>query len=263
MRVVLWIGSQPNQTALAHKIHTMYPLAGIVVETRIGKSEITLDKIIERLILSKIGDAWTYMLGQYSRQYPSYPDTKLLHVGNINSEEAYEFSKELAPDLIIVSGTRLVRNKMLSIQPSIGILNLHTGLSPYVKGGPNCTNWCLANDEPHLIGNTIMWIDAGVDTGNIITTETTAFTGGETLRDVHMKVMEHGHSLYLKAIQTLASGIRPSVDQRTITEGKTYKNKQWGLKEKFALLKNFGSFGKDVRSAEYKQKQAELVTVKI
>jgi methionyl-tRNA formyltransferase len=112
---------------------------------------------------------------------------------------------------------------MLSIKPSIGILNLHTGLSPYVKGGPNSTNWCIANNELYLIGNTIMWIDEGIDPGNIVTTEITEFTGDERLTDVHIKVMDHGHNLYLKAIDNLAQGRPSSVDQKTIVKAKHIK----------------------------------------
>ena len=199
----------------------------------------------------------------YERMYKSYPDTKILPVMNINSEEAYNFTNDLAPDLIIVSGTRLIKNKMLSIKPSIGILNLHTGLSPYIKGGPNSTNWCIANNELYMIGNTIMWIDAGIDTGNIVTTEITEFTGDERLTDVHVKVMEHGHALYLKAIDKLAHGVQSSVDQNTICKGKTYTTKQWKLRNKFAMLRNFRSFKQNIQSPEYLTGKEKVITVKI
>ena len=181
MKVVLWIGNESNQKALACKIADRFSVAGIVRETRKTKSKITLkklfEKIIEKLFLSTIAKSWFGMKGNYEKKFPSYPDTKILDVENINSNEAYQFSLDLNPDLIIVSGTRLVKEKMLSIEPKLGILNLHTGLSPYVKGGPNCTNWCIATEQFHLIGNTIMWIDLGIDTGNILSTEFTNLTG--------------------------------------------------------------------------------------
>jgi methionyl-tRNA formyltransferase len=263
MKIVLWIGNKPNQRALANKIHDIYPLAGLVVESRPTKSKITFGKIIEKLFLFPISNAWKNMQAYYSNLYANYPNVKRLNTQNINSEESFNFTNEINPDLIIVSGTRLIKEKMLSINPSIGILNLHTGISPYVKGGPNSTNWCIANKELHLIGNTIMWIDIGVDTGNIVTTEITDFTGDESLTQVHIKVMEHGHKLYLKAIDMLAKGIKSNVDQDSIGKGATYTNKQWGLKQKISLIFNFMSFRKDIKSANYAKQREKVITIKI
>ena len=263
MKIVLWIGNKPNQRALANKIHSIYPVSGIIVESRNTKTKITIDKIIEKLFLSSISNAWKGMQNFYTDKYPSYPDVRILHSKNINSDEALQFTDEIAPDLIIVSGTRMIKEKMLSIKAGIGIINMHTGLSPYVKGGPNSTNWCIANKQLYLIGNTVMWIDKGIDTGNIIATEITDFTGDESLLDVHIKVMEHGHDLYLRAIEKLAEGVRQSVRQDDIGPGMTYLSKQWQLKQKIAMVLNFKSFKKDITSAMYHKEKEKVVTVKL
>ena len=267
MKIVLWIGNEENQKALANKIHALYPITGIITETRIHKPKITsvkiFEKVIEKLFLRSIGQAWRGMKTFYRTKYSSYPQTHMLDVENINSEVAYQFTKELSPDLIIVSGTRLVKEKMLSLKPAIGILNLHTGLSPYIKGGPNCTNWCLATKQYHLIGNTIMWIDAGIDTGDIITTAFTEFSGDENLLDMHIKVMEHAHLLYVQAIEKLASSAYSNVMQNSITEGTTYYNKEWGLKEKVNMIKNLAEFRKLTKTGQIKSQQASVKTVKL
>lgn len=252
MKIVLWIGGGANQKALANKIHAAIPLAGIVLEKRKQKRKITIpglfEKVIEKLFLSPIGKSWWQMMQSYNSQYPSYPEAPLIEVENINASAAYEFTSDISPDVVIVSGTRMVRKKMLSIQPPIGILNLHTGLSPYIKGGPNCTNWCIATDQYHMIGNTIMWIDAGIDTGNIIATEFTDFEGDEQLPEVQSKVMEHAHSLYVSTILKLSEGNQvPNVPQMEIAEGVTYYTKQWGLKEKIKLVRNLKAFRKSFK----------------
>lgn len=267
MKIVLWIANQANQKALAHKIHAQFPLAGIILETKTKKQKLTLvkiaDKIIENIFLSRIGKAWWYMINHYNKQYTSYPVVKLLDIENINSDKAYEFTQEINPDLIVVSGTRLVKEKMLSLKPTLGIINLHTGLSPYIKGGPNCTNWCIATNQFHLIGNTIMCIDAGIDSGNIITTQHTPFTGNETFNDVHLTVMEHAHSLYIHAIKQLLAGKNKSIKQDTIAKGTTYYSRQWDLKKKIALLKNFNRFGKTINSKETVALREKVITVTI
>jgi hypothetical protein len=75
--------------------------------------------------------------------------------------------------------------------------------------------------------------------------------------------MEHAHSLYLKAIDKLMNGKRNNVKQDTICAGTTYKTKQWGLKQKFALLINFRNFGKQIRSENYSKQKAKVITVEI
>lgn len=267
MKIVLWIGNEPNQKAFANKLHEKFPISAIVTETRQSKRNFTLrlifEKIIEKIILSSIGKAWWEMLKKYDEKYPNYPDTEILDVENINSELVYNFTAKYNPDLILVSGTRLVKEKMLNIKPSIGILNLHTGLSPYVKGGPNCTNWCIANKDFHLIGNTIMWIDKGIDTGNILTTEFTTINGNENLLGLHIEVMEHAHNLYINAVKFLYSGKHQSIKQSDIANGKTYFTKQWTLKQKINLIRNFSQLKKDFENGNIKKKQEDIKTIRL
>lgn len=244
MKILLWIGDEANQRALANKINQNFEISGIILERKATKRKITpkriLNKIYEKIFLREIDRAWWGMKDFYEKLFPSYPkNIEILVVENINSSEAFTFSKEINSDLIIVSGTRLVKEEMLSLNPKFGILNLHTGLSPYVKGGPNCTNWCIANMQFHLIGNTIMWIDQGIDSGNIVTTEFTPIDGNESLSELHIKVMEHAHDLYLKAIESVKEGKSSNIPQNTIAKGQTYYTKEWTLKTKRLLIKNY------------------------
>jgi|AntAceMinimDraft_14_1070370.scaffolds.fasta_scaffold09166_5 methionyl-tRNA formyltransferase len=243
MNLLLWIGNEPNQKALANKLAKEFNVVGIVTESRPFKRKITFKKIFnslyEKIFLPEINKSWWGMKNYYELEYSNYPNVKHIDVENINSEEAYNFSKNLNPDLIIVSGTRLVKKKMLSINSEKGILNLHTGLSPYIKGGPNCTNWCIATKQFHLVGNTIMWIDEGIDSGNIVTTEFTEVNWGKSLLDVHIKVMEHAHQLYVKSIKYIEQGNNSNIKQSNISIGKTYYSKEWKLKNKINLIRNF------------------------
>lgn len=265
MKIILWIGNEANQKALANKINSIFPIAGIITETRLQTSKITIkkvfEKVIEKIFLPSIGKAWVGLKSFFDRQYIDYPKTRQIDVKNINSQAAYDFTQEINPDLIIVSGTSLIKEKLLSINPSIGIINLHTGLSPYIKGGPNCTNWCIATKQYHLIGNTIMWLDLGIDTGNILTTELTEFEGNESLLEIHIKVMEHAHNLYLKAIKKLAIGESSSVKQSDIAQGNTYYTKQWTLKKKHNLIKNLNEFSKFIKSNDCQKMQQGITTI--
>lgn len=203
-------------------------------------------------------------MAYYKTNYPNFPDCRLVEVTNINDSQTYAVTSAAKPDLVIVSGTSLVKDNLLELKPALGIMNLHTGLSPYIKGGPNCTNWCIATEQLHLIGNTIMWIDKGIDSGAIIATELTDFTGEESFFEVHLKVMEHAHALYMRAIASVVSGKKNAgTAQDKITEGKTYYRKNWTLLEQLRLVKNFRDFKTEVHSLSYKQKRNEVKTISL
>jgi methionyl-tRNA formyltransferase len=265
MRIILWIGDGANQKALANKIHSKYKIDLIIIEAKKKKTKLSFSKIVNRiadkLLFSAINNAWFQMLYKYEKNYESYPNTQLIYTNNINSEQVFTDTTNLGADLIIVSGTSMIREKLLSVKPRLGIMNLHTGLSPYVKGGPNCTNWCLANDQFHLIGNTIMWIDKGIDSGNIITTEVTKFTGKESLTDIHVKVMEHAHQLYIKAIDAVANGNNSSIPQNEIAGGATYYTRYWTMEKKRKALNNYKKFALVVSSEQYRLAQSSVKTV--
>ena len=267
MKVLLWIGSQANQTALANKIAGEFEVVGIVCEKRSSQRRLGLKKIvqavIEKIFLSPINEAWANLQNGYSRQYPELPKTDLIEVENINSEEAYHFSTAKNFDIIAVSGTRLVKQKMLSIPSPKGILNLHTGISPYVKGGPNCTNWCIANGDFHLVGNTIMWIDAGIDSGNLVTTESSPINWMSSLSEIHSTVMEHAHELYVKALKYIRDGGVSNFEQQQIGEGKVYYTKDWKLNKKFDLMKNLNRLKKDkgLEQIEEMKKKIKLIHI--
>ncbi len=244
-RIVLWCGGAPNQKALAARIAQQFSLAGIVIDERktVSKRKVrNIPSLVwDRIRFKNIYDSWKKLQEYYGQKYPSWPGVPILRVPEINDDQAAAFTTELKPDLIAVSGTALVKKKLLDIPASIGIINLHTGLSPYVKGGPNCTNWCIANNEWHLIGNTIMWLNAGIDSGNIITSECIDIRESQDLFDVQKKVIEHAHELYLRAINYLFNEQPPyiTVPQSSLGKGNLYLTKMWTAAKRKALIKNW------------------------
>jgi methionyl-tRNA formyltransferase len=269
MRIVLLCTAQANQVALANKIAAEFDLVGIVTEKRkVNKAKKytlknILTKLSHKILFRKIIQAWWNMLDHYQQLYSKFPDTKIVEVSNINDEAVAHFIKEMKADLVMVSGTSMVRKNILSVPLSIGMINLHTGLSPYIKGGPNCTNWCIATNQFHLIGNSIMWIDAGIDSGDLLTTAIVGFTGKESLLEIHIKVMEEAHALYVLAIRSIADNKAPRINQDSIAKGITYYSKEWNYKANKDLLKNLKQFNETVNSGSYHQKIKETITVNI
>lgn len=265
MNLVLWLKDKPHHRALACKIATNWQVKAIFIEENTTKKKNSFSlfsKFIEKILTGNIDRTWTQLLRFYSRKYPEWP-IKPIRVKSINDASVLTETTNYTPDLIIVSGTSLIKKELLIIKTTIGILNLHTGLSPYVKGGPNCTNWCIAQNELHLIGNTVMWIDQGIDSGNIVCSELTTFNGEETFFEIHLKVMEHAHALYLHAITNVLQNRMKGISQNEIGTGKTYYTKDWNLKNKLNLIRNLKHFQVNVLSSETLNKKKQVKTIGI
>jgi methionyl-tRNA formyltransferase len=266
MKIVLLCSSQPNQIALANKIAIEYNLAGIVVENKVKKHSLysllnLFNSFTDQFLLPKIRRSWLQMLHYYHTKYEQFPSSNIFYTKNINDTTVKDFLLDIKPDLIMVSGTSIIKENILKIPFPAGIINLHTGLSPYIKGGPNCTNWCVANRQFHLIGNSTMWINSGIDSGDLISTEIVQFTGNESLFEIHLKVMEHAHKLYLQSVEKIINKTAIRVKQNSIAKGKIYYTKNWNLKEKRKLIANLKYFHVDINSVNYNKKLKSTIVV--
>jgi methionyl-tRNA formyltransferase len=250
MRIVVLTCEHSNQIALCNKLAGAAELAAVVCSRNIARkrpkhsTRILLNRVQYRLLGRPLVRSWFAVMERYRSLYPELPPCEVLRVDNINDGATIDVIERHDPDLVVVSGTNLVGRKVItSSTKRLGIINLHTGISPYVKGGPNCTNWCLAEGTFHLIGSTVMWLDPGIDTGMIVATERTPLNGSETLFSLHWKVMEHAHDLYLRSIQALAAGHPvPRVLQSDLGEGRTFYTADWGGSAMLRALINYKRF---------------------
>ena len=214
-----------------------------------GESSIAVYKIMV-MIWNKLSTALTFfifrrawfgMLHYYDFRFKEFPISPNLIVDNINDVKVIALIKEIKPALVVVSGTNLLKDNLINEIHNHGkVINLHTGISPYVKGGPNCTNWCLFLKEFHLIGNTVMWLDKGIDSGNLIATERTPLGGGESLTELHIKVMEHAHCLYVNVIEKFVKDFDlPNISQNNFDVKRLFLSRHWGLYQMVIAIFNF------------------------
>ena len=247
MKIFLLCNSQSNQIALANKIHENFNLDHLIVwkqKKKIPFSKIILNFLSHFFTFFKFRSSWINMLKYYKKKYKDFPIKPSLIVEDINSDECKEIIINFKPELVLVSGTNLLKKELIDLINQSGkIMNLHTGISPYVKGGPNCTNWCLYLKKFHLIGNTVHWIDEGIDSGDIITTDNVVLDGSENLNDLHIKVMESAHQLYIKTINHFFKKKEIiAVNQNNFTDKKLFKTKDWKFFNMLVALFNFYFF---------------------
>lgn len=155
------------------------------------------------------------------------------NVPHINHPDVVALARELQPDLIAVFGTSLIRGELLRAG-RLGIANLHGGLSPEYRGA-DCTFWALYNGEPHKVGCTLHWIDAGIDTGGLI-----AHVSPEVLPDddelrLFWRSVQTSADVYADFVRRLAAGER--FGQVQPHKGRLYQVKQRGLRHENAVAR--------------------------
>jgi methionyl-tRNA formyltransferase len=88
--------------------------------------------------------------------------------------------------------------------PKFGCINVHTSLLPKYRGaGP--IQWAILNDE-HETGVTIMKMDAGMDTGAILTEEKTPIRETDNAQTLHDRLATMGAELLVRTIPDYVAG---------------------------------------------------------
>lgn len=268
MRLVLLTTDVPDQAALCAKLCNHCEVVGVVLSQNVVRRSLSsrfrllLNRLQGRISGTPFVRAWQDLQQRYRNSTAGFPAVAMLRVRNINDSQIDGFLEGLNPDVVLVSGTNLLGKVLIQrISSRARLINLHTGLSPYIKGGPNCTNWCLAEGQFHLIGNTMMWLDAGIDSGAIIATEVTSLTGRETLQELHWKVIEHAQDLCVRVVRSFAEGgTIPRIVQDDVINGRTFMTREWNVQAMRSAWSNFRTkFRPDYfASSTYKKQISQL-----
>jgi len=86
-------------------------------------------------------------------------------VDYINDPKVVEMLVDAKPDLTIIMATSILKCEVLEAASTI--INVHGGFLPYYRGN-HCFFFALYNREFDKIGSTIHFVNAGIDTGDII-----------------------------------------------------------------------------------------------
>jgi hypothetical protein len=154
--------------------------------------------------------------------------------GLVNDVDEIAEMASLAPDLVLVFGTGILGGGI--IERFAGrIVNLHLGVSPYYRGaGTNF--WPLVNREPELLGATIHYLDAGIDTGPMIAHARPVLAALDSSHDAGNKAIIAGAEALEHAARAHVAGrVRP-VPQNG--QGRLYQRKDFSADAVRTLRRN-------------------------
>ena len=123
-------------------------------------------------VIREYGNEQDRFFGKYKKIFEKNINNSNLNIKDfeklgisINSPEGINLVKKSNSDITIVMGSTIICDEV--IKNSKKILNIHTGLSPYYRGG-NTNFWPIYNLRPNFCGFTIHLMTSGIDSGPII-----------------------------------------------------------------------------------------------
>lgn len=167
---------------------------------------------------------------------PDYSNPVLIEKNEINESHRVQEICSLNPDLIIAYGCSIIKPPLIK-HFTHKILNVHLGLSPYYRGSG--TNYFpFVNNELECVGATFMYMDEGIDTGDIIhQIQATIYPNDTNLHQIGNRLISKVAQVYRDIINHYENldKISQPEDKKS---GKLYKNKDFTPQSLYTIYEN-------------------------
>ena len=112
--------------------------------------------------------------------------------------------REIDPNIIIVVAYGKILPKYILDYPKFGCINIHGSLLPKYRGAAPMQRAVMAGET--VTGVTSMYMAEGMDTGDMLLTETVAIAPDDNFEDVHDKLGEAGARVLLRTLDAAKRG---------------------------------------------------------
>ncbi|MFH1565432.1 MAG: methionyl-tRNA formyltransferase [bacterium] len=148
------------------------------------------------------------------KMYSQKNNFTVLQPKKIKDANFIEQLKKINPDLIVVAAYGQILPREIIEMPKYGCINIHASLLPKYRGASPIQTAILNGDEK--TGITIMKMDEGLDTGDIISQKETEIKNSDTAQDLHEKLSSLGAKLLIKTLPNYLSGkIKPQAQDNS------------------------------------------------
>jgi methionyl-tRNA formyltransferase len=131
----------------------------------------------------------------------------VLQPARLRDESGLAEVARLAPDLLVVMAYGQILPPALLALPRLGAINLHASLLPRHRGAAPVHAAILAGDERS--GVTVMWMDEGLDTGDILLARECGIGADETAGTLHDKLAVLAPTALTAALELIMAGTAP------------------------------------------------------
>lgn len=134
-----------------------------------------------------------------------------LQPSRVRAEESVEMIASYEPDLFVVMAYGQILPQALLDVPKLGALNLHASLLPRHRGAAPVHAAVLSGDAES--GITVMWMDAGLDTGDIFLMRKCDLAPDDTAGSLHDRLAELAPVALAEALALIREGQAPRIPQ--------------------------------------------------
>ena len=177
MKLLILKGSSPRHEYFASQLEGI-PGIDILELTPNRLAAGRLKKMLfkqPKTFFARVGKYIVYwMMGWNRRERKFFGDSGITNRPNVakqkvvslNDTECLKIATDFAPDMIASFGIPIIGDNLIAI-PKWGAINLHGGISPQYKGG-NTIFWPLLQGKPKMVGATLHYMVAKVDSGRLL-----------------------------------------------------------------------------------------------
>jgi methionyl-tRNA formyltransferase len=135
----------------------------------------------------------------------------ILQPARIKDSQSIEQIRALAPDVIVVMAYGQILSRAVLEIPKIACLNLHASLLPRWRGAAPIQAAIAAGDRE--TGITVMYMDEGLDTGDVLLQHKIDISPTETGATLHDRLAQIAPEALRESLRLLAAGSAPRVPQ--------------------------------------------------
>ena len=138
------------------------------------------------------------------KQFGIDNNVEIIQPRKMKDEEVINKIKKINPDLIVVVAYGKILPKEIIDIPKYGIINVHSSLLPKYRGASPIHSAILNGDSE--TGVSIMYIEEGLDSGDVILREYCEISEDDTLGTLHDKLKNLGAAGLAKALNLIENG---------------------------------------------------------
>lgn len=159
-----------------------------------------------------------------SLQFPAVKQAALAHnievyqPQRVRRPECIAYLKNYEPELIVVAAFGQILPQAILSMPAYGCINVHASLLPKYRGAAPI-QWAILNGE-ETAGVTIMQMDSGIDTGDMLEKAEIPLAADETGGSLFEKLAALGAALCVQTIEKIKNGtaVRTKQDEALATQ---------------------------------------------
>ena len=206
MRIVLIGTGEIGLPTLQALLKSEHEVVGVVTQPDkpVGRAQLVEPPPIKKALVSGAPDASPARTG---RALP----LPVLQPARIKDRQAIEEIRALQPNVIVLMAYGQILPRDVLEIPTIASLNLHASLLPRWRGAAPIQAAIAAGDRE--TGITVMYVDEGLDTGDILLQRTIDIVPAETGGSLHDRLARVAPKALLESLELLAKGSAPRIPQ--------------------------------------------------